>query len=122
QGRTDQACLLLEQALQTYERLDAARDLARAEAVLRKAGIRPGPRGPRGRPQSGWPRLTPAQHAVARPGPDRPTHPQIRPPPSRPPPRPLPGGPAHPPPPPVHPTPPPPPPPRRPPRPPPPRP
>jgi hypothetical protein len=33
---------LLEQALTTYEQLDAGRDLARCEAVLREAGLRRG--------------------------------------------------------------------------------
>ena len=56
---------LLEQAVSLYERLDAARDLARAEAVLREAGIRRGRRGPRGRPQTGWRSLTPSERAVA---------------------------------------------------------
>jgi DNA-binding CsgD family transcriptional regulator len=48
-----------------YERLDAARDLSRAEAVLREAGIRRGRRGTRGRPQIGWRSLTPAERTVA---------------------------------------------------------
>ncbi len=56
---------LLEQALGIYERLQATRDLARAEAVLREAGIRRGRRGPRARPQAGWRSLTPAERAVA---------------------------------------------------------
>ncbi len=48
------------------QRLDAARDLARAEAVLREAGVRRGPRGGgRGRPQIGWDSLTPAERTVA---------------------------------------------------------
>ena len=61
QGRADQARPLLEQALEIYERLRAARDLARAEAALRDAGIRRGRRGPRSRPQFGWPSLTPTE-------------------------------------------------------------
>lgn len=56
---------LLEQALEIYERLGAARDLARAEAALREAGIRRGRRGPRGRPQIGWWSLTPTEQTVA---------------------------------------------------------
>jgi len=55
----------LEQAASGYERLGAARDLARAEAVFREAGIRRGRRGSRGRPQTGWPSLTPTERAVA---------------------------------------------------------
>jgi len=65
QGRPDRARPLLDQALGIYERLGAARDLARAEATLREAGIRRGRRGTRGRPQTGWASLTPAEHAVA---------------------------------------------------------
>jgi DNA-binding CsgD family transcriptional regulator len=63
---TDRARPLLEEALAIYEHLGADRDLARAEAVLREAGIRRGTRGRRGRPQFGWPSLTPAEQAVAR--------------------------------------------------------
>ena len=65
QGRLDRARPLLDQALGIYERLGAVRDLARAEATLREAGIRRGRRGTRGRPQTGWASLTPAEHAVA---------------------------------------------------------
>jgi len=64
-GDVDQARPLLEQALDVYERLDAARDLARAEAVLRGMGVRRGRRGPRGRPQFGWPSLTPTEQTIA---------------------------------------------------------
>ena len=46
-------------------RLGALRDLARAEAVLREAGIRRGRRGPRDRPRVGWRSLTPAEQAIA---------------------------------------------------------
>jgi DNA-binding CsgD family transcriptional regulator len=56
---------LLEQALDIYERLGAARDLARAEAVLREAGVRRGRRGTRSRPQAGWQSLTPTERTVA---------------------------------------------------------
>ena len=45
---------LLEQAVGIYEQLDAARDLARAEGMLREMGIRRGRRGTRSRPQIGW--------------------------------------------------------------------
>jgi DNA-binding CsgD family transcriptional regulator len=64
-GQAGQARPLIEQALELYENLDAGRDLARVEAGLREAGIRRGRRGPRGRPQSGWLSLTPAEQAVA---------------------------------------------------------
>ena len=45
--------------------MSAARDLARAEAILRAAGIRRGRRGTRSRPQFGWRSLTPTEHTVA---------------------------------------------------------
>jgi DNA-binding CsgD family transcriptional regulator len=77
QGHPDKARPLLEQALEIYEGLDAGRDLARAEAVLRAAGIRRGRRGPRGRPKSGWASLTPAEWAVAGLVADGLTNPQI---------------------------------------------
>ena len=64
-GQTDRARPLLDQAIGIYERLGAARDLARAEAVLREAGIRRGRRGPRDRPQVGWRSLTPAEQTIA---------------------------------------------------------
>ena len=64
-GLTDRARPLLDKAISIYEWLDAARDLARAEAVLREAGIRRGRRGSRRRPQIGWDSLTPAERTVA---------------------------------------------------------
>ena len=64
-GDLERARPLLDQALAIYERLHAARDLARIEAVLREAGIRRGRRATRGRPRAGWPSLTPAERAVA---------------------------------------------------------
>ena len=51
QGDTGTARGLLEQAASIYERLDAARDLARTEAVFRGADIRRGRRVTRGRPR-----------------------------------------------------------------------
>jgi DNA-binding CsgD family transcriptional regulator/tetratricopeptide (TPR) repeat protein len=65
QGETGRAQALLEQAAASYEKLGAARDLARAEAAFRAAGIRRGRRGPRGRPQTGWPSLTSTERSVA---------------------------------------------------------
>ena len=64
-GLPGQARQLLDRATEIYERLGAARDLARAEAVLRGAGIRRGRRGSRGRPQFGWDSLTPTERTVA---------------------------------------------------------
>jgi DNA-binding CsgD family transcriptional regulator len=77
QGHPDQARPLLEQALEIYEQLDAGRDLARTETVLRAAGIRRGRRGKRGRPKFGWAALTPAERAVADLVADGLTNPQI---------------------------------------------
>jgi DNA-binding CsgD family transcriptional regulator len=65
QGQSGRARPLLDQAISIYERLDAPRDLARAEAVLREAGIRRGRRGKRARPQIGWESLTPAERTIA---------------------------------------------------------
>lgn len=56
---------LLDQAIGIYERLGAARDLARAEATLRQIGIRRGRRGARQRPQVGWHSLTPTERTIA---------------------------------------------------------
>ena len=64
-GHNDRARPLLDQAVDIYERLGALRDLARAEAVLREAGIRRGRRGPRDRPRVGWRSLTPAEQTIA---------------------------------------------------------
>jgi DNA-binding CsgD family transcriptional regulator len=55
---------LLDQAIAIYQRLDAARDLARAEAALRQMGIRRGRHVTHRRAQGGWPSLTPSEQAV----------------------------------------------------------
>lgn len=65
EGEADRARSFLDQAAAAYEHLDAARDLARTEAVLRDLGIRRGRRGPRGRPKHGWPSLTETELTVA---------------------------------------------------------
>ncbi len=64
-GQADRAGPLLGRAAAVYERLGAARDLARAEATLRDAGARRGRRPARDRPRFGWASLTPTEHAVA---------------------------------------------------------
>jgi DNA-binding CsgD family transcriptional regulator len=64
-GQAERARPLLDQAAGGYERLGAARGLARAEAALRGAGGRRGRRGRRGRPRSGWDSITPIEHSVA---------------------------------------------------------
>ena len=58
-GDVEQSRRLLGQATSIYERLGATRDLARADAVLRQAGIRRGIRGARNRPEFGWDSLPP---------------------------------------------------------------
>jgi hypothetical protein len=65
-GRVGEARPLFDDALGLYERLEAAWDLARAAARLRAVGIRPGRRGPRKRPKSGWDSLTTTEHKVVR--------------------------------------------------------
>ena len=64
QGHLDRGRPLINQAIGIYERLGAARHLARAEATLRAAGIRRGRRGARGRPQIGWHSLTQTERTV----------------------------------------------------------
>jgi DNA-binding CsgD family transcriptional regulator len=65
QGHWERGRPLLDQAAGVYENIGAARDLARAEALLREAGVRRGRRGARGRPQFGWASLTSAERSVA---------------------------------------------------------
>jgi DNA-binding CsgD family transcriptional regulator len=65
-GRVGEARPLFDDAVGLYERLGAAWDLARAAARLRALGIRPGRRGPRKRPKSGWDSLTATELKVAR--------------------------------------------------------
>ena len=55
---------LLDLAVTIYERLDAARDLARAQAALRQLGVRRARRVSHSRAQSGWQSLTPSERAV----------------------------------------------------------
>jgi len=64
-GEIDAAVPLLDQALDTYERLDAVRDSARTHATLRGLGVHRGQQGPRGRPRTGWASLTPAERRVS---------------------------------------------------------
>jgi DNA-binding CsgD family transcriptional regulator len=63
-GNVARAGQLLDQAITIYERLDAARDLARAEAALRHMGIRRSRHVTHTRAQSGWQSLTPSEQAV----------------------------------------------------------
>ena len=77
-GRVDAGLPLLERALGIYERLEAARDLDRTRARLRRLGIRLGRRGRGGRPQFGWESLTPHRGAGRGPGLGRPDQPPDR--------------------------------------------
>ena len=63
-GDVARAGQLLDQAVTVYERLDAARDLARAGAALRQIGFRRGRRVTHRRAHSGWASLTPSERAV----------------------------------------------------------
>ena len=63
-GNAARAGQLLGQAITIYERLDAARDLARAEATLRQMGIRRSRHVKHRSAQSGWESLTPSERAV----------------------------------------------------------
>ncbi|MEV4412889.1 AAA family ATPase [Catellatospora sp. NPDC049609] len=63
--RPAQARQALDRALEIYGGLEAAADIARAEARLRQAGIRRGVRGPRKRPKHGWEALTETEQRVA---------------------------------------------------------
>jgi DNA-binding CsgD family transcriptional regulator/tetratricopeptide (TPR) repeat protein len=65
-GRVGEARPLLEEATAVYEGLSASWDLARAAARLRSLGVRPGRRGPRKRPKSGWDSLTATELTVVR--------------------------------------------------------
>jgi len=64
-GQHNRARSLLEQAAASYERMGAARDLARLDAALRGLGVRHRRHGARGRPASGWRSLTATELTVA---------------------------------------------------------
>ncbi len=64
-GRTREAAASLHQAMALYEELDARAWAARTRAALRRLGVRPGTRGPRRRPTSGWDSLTTSERDVA---------------------------------------------------------
>ncbi len=65
-GRREEAVSLLGEAVEVYERVGAFLDLTRAEAALRRLGIRRGRRGARRRPSTGWASLTPTELEVVR--------------------------------------------------------
>ena len=65
QGDIERARPLFDQAIAIYERLGADRDLSRASATLRLAGVRRGIRGPRKRAKFGWQSLTATELTVS---------------------------------------------------------
>ena len=64
-GRPDDAKELLLEAQARYEAVNAAAWTARVGAGLRRLGVRPGARGQRRRPDSGWDSLTASERAVS---------------------------------------------------------
>ena len=64
-GHRDDAAAMLAEALELHERTGADGWAARVRARLRDLGVRPGPRGPRDRPASGWDSLTDTERAVS---------------------------------------------------------
>lgn len=64
-GRRDESAALLAEALERYEQAGADAWAGRVRAQLRNLGVRPGPRGPRQRPASGWESLTATERAVS---------------------------------------------------------
>jgi DNA-binding CsgD family transcriptional regulator/tetratricopeptide (TPR) repeat protein len=63
-GDTAAARQLFDEAIQAYERLDAAWDIARARARMRAVGVRQGSRDTRKRPTTGWEALTRGERTV----------------------------------------------------------
>ena len=63
-GRSSEAAPLLVEAIETFERVDADRDVSRAEAELRAVGVRRGRRGRRARASVGWSSLTRSERDV----------------------------------------------------------
>jgi DNA-binding NarL/FixJ family response regulator len=76
-GERDRGRARADVALALYEQLDARRELARAEARLRSAGLRRGRRGSRARAAVGWEALTPSERQVAELAAEGLTNPQI---------------------------------------------
>ncbi len=65
-GRRDEAVALLIEALERHERAGADAWAGRVRAQLRALGVRPGRRGPRNRPRTGWESLTATEREVSR--------------------------------------------------------
>jgi DNA-binding CsgD family transcriptional regulator len=64
-GRRDEAAALLAEALDRYEHAGADAWARRVRAQLRALGVRPGARGSRQRPASGWASLTATEREVS---------------------------------------------------------
>ena len=64
-GRPDEARFQLDAAQDRYASLEATWDTARADARLRRYGIRRGIRGQRQRPRTGWAALTQTEQKIA---------------------------------------------------------
>jgi DNA-binding NarL/FixJ family response regulator len=64
-GHGNEARAAILEAAAGYETLEASWDLARAETLLRRLGVRRGVRGPRRRPKTGWDALTGTERVVA---------------------------------------------------------
>lgn len=64
-GAATRSAQLLAEALELYERFGARSDAARTRSRMRACGIRPGPRGRRMRPTTGYGSLTPTERRVA---------------------------------------------------------
>jgi DNA-binding CsgD family transcriptional regulator len=64
-GRRDEAAALLAEALELYEGAGAEAWAGRVRAQLRALGVRPGRRGSRDRPATGWESLTATERAVS---------------------------------------------------------
>ena len=64
-GRPDEAVALLAEALERHERAGAEAWAGRVRAQLRALGVRPGRRGSRNRPATGWESLTATERAVS---------------------------------------------------------
>jgi hypothetical protein len=64
-GDIKAAAAMLDQALDGYEQLDAAREIGRTRAIQREHGIHRGQRGARKRAGYGWESLTPTEQTVS---------------------------------------------------------
>ena len=63
-GSIEDGVVGLRESIEIYERLGAARDVARVAASLRALGAPRGRQGSRRRPETGWESLTPTESSV----------------------------------------------------------